>query len=275
MARYSWVGWVDIAIKIALVTLLLLGAFSGLQQFEGKAFGWRLATYPLAAFVVPAAWLAWFRMSPYPAAGDALLTAPLLIDVAGNALDLYDTVSWWDDANPFVNWALLTGGAGLPAGRGYLNIAEGDGFGDLLITVPGETRVIGATRRTGVVYLIFGGAHLDGKQEFFLREVGKPFEDDNGNGLLDPGEDTNNNGILERGLPGIVFVSPFQQGTLDEAAPLTASFVGDLNGDGFADVIIGNPLADFIDPQSPGQRRTDAGEAYLIYGSNAGDNTIR
>ena len=117
MARDSWVGWVDIALKVALVTLLLLGAFSGLQQFDGKAFGWRLATYPLAAFVVPAAWLAWFRTSRYPAAGDALLTAPLLIDVAGNALDLYDTVSWWDDANHFVNWALLTAGAGLLAGR--------------------------------------------------------------------------------------------------------------------------------------------------------------
>jgi hypothetical protein len=117
MARYSWAGWMDIAIKIALVTLLLLGAFSGLQQFEGKAFGWRLATYPLAAFIVPAAWLAWFRTHPYPAAGGALLTAPFLIDVAGNAFDLYDTVSWWDDANHFINWALLTTGAGLLAGR--------------------------------------------------------------------------------------------------------------------------------------------------------------
>src|SRR5262249_47826685 len=35
---------------------------------------------------------------------------PFLVDVAGNALDLYDSVSWWDDFNHFLNWALLTGG---------------------------------------------------------------------------------------------------------------------------------------------------------------------
>src|SRR4029453_15628602 len=29
-------------------------------------------------------------------------------DVVGNALDLYDTISWWDDLNHFVNWALLS-----------------------------------------------------------------------------------------------------------------------------------------------------------------------
>ena len=31
------------------------------------------------------------------------------MDTAGNSLDLYDTVEWWDDANHFVNWALLSG----------------------------------------------------------------------------------------------------------------------------------------------------------------------
>jgi hypothetical protein len=34
---------------------------------------------------------------------------PFLIDTIGNALDLYDTIDWWDDANHFVNWALLSG----------------------------------------------------------------------------------------------------------------------------------------------------------------------
>ena len=45
--------WVNLGIKVVLITLLAFGAFSGLQQFEGKAFVWRLATYPIAAFVVP------------------------------------------------------------------------------------------------------------------------------------------------------------------------------------------------------------------------------
>lgn len=104
--------WFNIALKVALVALLAFGAFSGLQQFEGKAFGGRLATYPLAVLVIPAVWAIAARRRPYPYVADILITAPFFIDVAGNALDLYDTVDWWDDANHLVNWALLSGGVG-------------------------------------------------------------------------------------------------------------------------------------------------------------------
>jgi glycopeptide antibiotics resistance protein len=38
---------------------------------------------------------------------------PFLIDVTGNTLDLYDSISWWDDANHFVNWFLLCLGLAL------------------------------------------------------------------------------------------------------------------------------------------------------------------
>ena len=30
----------------------------------------------------------------------------------GNALNLYDSISWWDDVNHLVNWAILVGGFG-------------------------------------------------------------------------------------------------------------------------------------------------------------------
>jgi hypothetical protein len=30
---------------------------------------------------------------------DILIGLPFLIDTAGNALNLYDTIGWWDDAN--------------------------------------------------------------------------------------------------------------------------------------------------------------------------------
>ena len=103
----------NIAAKIALVGLLALGAFSGLQQFEGKAFGARLAVYPLAVLVVPAIWALRGRRPPYPHLIDLLLVAPFLIDVLGNTFDLYDTVSWWDDANHFVNWSLLCAAFGV------------------------------------------------------------------------------------------------------------------------------------------------------------------
>ena len=106
--RRPAVFWIDVAVKVALVGLLAFGAFSGLQQFDGKAFGARLATYPLALVVVPVTWWIWARGSPYPYAVDILLGLPFLIDVLGNTFDLYDTIDRWDDLNHFVNWAILT-----------------------------------------------------------------------------------------------------------------------------------------------------------------------
>ena len=101
----------DIAAKLATTVILLVAVlFPDLPQFEGKAFGSRLVAYPLAVLIVPAVWRFRWRASPFPVAGDLLLTLPFFIDTAGNALNLYDTVDWWDDANHFFNWMLLSGG---------------------------------------------------------------------------------------------------------------------------------------------------------------------
>jgi hypothetical protein len=101
--------WLDLAVKLSLVLLLAFGAFSGLERFAGKAFGWRLVGYSIAALIVPAIWAARGRYPPYPWVADTLFVLPFLIDTLGNALNLYDTIDWWDDANHFVNWALLGG----------------------------------------------------------------------------------------------------------------------------------------------------------------------
>jgi hypothetical protein len=119
--------WVDAAVKAALLGLLLLAVVQpDLPQFEGKAMTGRALSYPLATAIVPVAW--WLvrrrrgRPVDYPYAADILLVLPFLIDVLGNALDLYDSISWWDDANHFVNWGLLVAAFGqlllrLPVGR--------------------------------------------------------------------------------------------------------------------------------------------------------------
>ena len=36
-----------------------------------------------------------------------------VFDVLGNTFDLYDTITWWDDLNHFVNWGLLSLAIGL------------------------------------------------------------------------------------------------------------------------------------------------------------------
>jgi hypothetical protein len=125
----------DVALKVALVAALVFGTLSDLERFEGKAFGARLISYPLATLVVPAVWWLGSRRPPYPYAGDILFTLPFLIDTLGNVFDLYDTIAWWDDANHFVNWALLTGAFGqflLRLPLGALNtFALAVGFGAL------------------------------------------------------------------------------------------------------------------------------------------------
>jgi hypothetical protein len=104
----------DVAIKVALVALLLHAVLlPDLPQYADKAMAPRAIAYPFAALLVPALWWWRWRDRPFPAAIDILITTPFLIDVVGNALDLYDTVEWWDDANHFVNWAMLTGGVAL------------------------------------------------------------------------------------------------------------------------------------------------------------------
>ena len=126
MTRRPALFWVDVGVKVALVALLLFGTFSGLERFEGKAFGGRALAYPISAAIVPVAW--WLvarrrgRAPEYPYVMDILVVLPFLIDTVGNALDLYDTIEWWDDANHFVNWAILTAAFGqlllrFPLGR--------------------------------------------------------------------------------------------------------------------------------------------------------------
>ena len=126
----------DVALKVALVALLLFGAFSGLERFEGEAFGGRAVTYPIAAIVVPIGW--WIYggrggRGAYPYDLDILRVLPVLIDTAENALNLYDTIGWWDEFNLLLNWGILTAAFGrllvrLPLGR--VNVAAlSIGFG--------------------------------------------------------------------------------------------------------------------------------------------------
>lgn len=105
----------DVAIK-ALTVVLLLWAIThpDLPQFQGKAFAGRTLAYPVMLLLVPLGWWVFgSRTIRYPFWVDILFGLPFLIDVVGNALNLYDTIEWWDDANHLVNWMLHTGAVGL------------------------------------------------------------------------------------------------------------------------------------------------------------------
>jgi hypothetical protein len=109
-------------LKLALVGLLAFAAArQDLPQFHGKSMTGRAVAYPVAALIVPVAWWLTGRRRPYPHLVDMLVVAPFVIDMLGNATNLYDTVSWWDDANHFVNWAILTAAIALLLRRANLS----------------------------------------------------------------------------------------------------------------------------------------------------------
>jgi len=107
--------WLDVAIKVATVALLAWAVASpDLPQFQGKAFTGRALAYPVALLAVPVAWWLFARRTiPYPVVPDILIGLPFLIDVLGNALNLYDTIDARDDLNHLVNWFLHTAAIGL------------------------------------------------------------------------------------------------------------------------------------------------------------------
>jgi hypothetical protein len=118
---------VDMAFKAALIGLLAFSvAFPDSPRFEGKAMTGRALAYPISVLIVPVAWsiVQQRRGRPvaYPYALDILIVAPFLIDTLANALDLYDSIGWWDDADHFINWGILVAAFGLllvrlPIGR--------------------------------------------------------------------------------------------------------------------------------------------------------------
>ena len=124
----------DVSAKLVLFGLLLHAlANPELPQYADKAMRARAALYPLAVLAIPMAWWLFARQRPFPVLADLLFTLPFLIDTAGNSLDLYDRIEWWDDVNHLGNWILLSAAfvcLGWPHDAARLTrVALGVGFG--------------------------------------------------------------------------------------------------------------------------------------------------
>jgi hypothetical protein len=157
--------------------------------------------------------------------------------------------------------------------------ANGDGYGDLVVGAPWNGTF---GPRAGRAYLYFGGAAMDsiGDLAFFTapHEVAGPHYgfvvagagDVNGDGYTD----VMVNAILH-GYSGRVYVykgGPDMDSEADQTIRGTQSLVefgssissaGDLNGDGYGDVIVGEPLwSDYYDPYGTDQQ----GRVFIYFG---------
>ena len=119
---YRCPAWVPVLIILLTVGQLAVAEWApGIERFADKAFGARLIAYPAMMLLVPALW--WFFVKrrhpeePPPYGAFSLIMLGFLVDVTGNSLDFYDTLTWWDDMNHFVNWVFLLTGIGLIIGR--------------------------------------------------------------------------------------------------------------------------------------------------------------
>lgn len=106
----SVVRGADVAAKIGLLVLLAVAiCFPSVGNMEGKGAGARAIGYPLLAFAVPLIWyVSWRRRASFPWTADLLVTLTCFTDTLGNRMDLYDTISWFDDLMHFMNTGMLS-----------------------------------------------------------------------------------------------------------------------------------------------------------------------
>ena len=141
---------------------------------------------------------------------------------------------------PADGFVLRGGAAGDSAGRSVSSAGDvnGDGFDDLIVGAPAGDA---GGENAGVAHVVLGRASGFGSLE-------------GGRAVLDLGSLAPSDGFVILGdLPG-------------DAAGWSAAPAGDVNGDGYADLIVGGRLAD--------RGGLDAGEAYVVYGQAGGFGTL-
>ncbi len=151
---------------------------------------------------------------------------------------------------------------------------NGDGFSDIIVGAPGYSS------NTGIAFIYFGGLSMDNEPDVIMtgEAVNNNFGgtvcsagDVNGDGFSDviigaSGYNSNTGraylfygGAIMNAVVDIYFSSP----QVNIAFGFSVSGGGDVNGDGYSDVIVGAPDADNL-----------TGKAYVYYGGISMDNSL-
>lgn len=106
--RTRWVAIANCVIKALLILSFVIAIFFPPDTLEGKGMAFRAPLFLAPAILVPL--LAKLRnWEPYPHTGDALLSAPFLLDTLANIVGFYDEAPVTDDVLHLLNWILLVG----------------------------------------------------------------------------------------------------------------------------------------------------------------------
>jgi hypothetical protein len=112
---------INVALKVVVAGLLAFALLhTDWPRFASKAMTARAGIYPLLIAIPALSWLAARALArrkgrpdpEYPLVADILITIPFVVDLLGNAFNLYDSIDHFDDACHLVNWAILTGAVG-------------------------------------------------------------------------------------------------------------------------------------------------------------------
>ncbi len=155
---------------IATEVQLLVGAFGGLDRFEGKGFATRLLVNTVLMLAAPAIWTLVQRRrtspQPIPWWPCAIIISSFLFDALGNSLDLYDGWEPFDNVAHFVTWFLLLWGIGL-----FIARADVQPRWVLIVLVTGLGAAIAVVWEIGEYFtFIQRGIELDGAYEDTLSD---------------------------------------------------------------------------------------------------------
>ncbi len=154
----------SLLIKASVLVLLAVALVDpDLSGMKSKGLTARTVAYPLGLIALPLLWGLVRRRRPglrFDWVADVWCTVPILVDLLGNRLDLFDRVWWWDDAMHLLMHGLLIAGLlrqFLPAARTVEIILAAAAFGGLS-GLAWEIAEYLAFMRHGVE---LGGAYLD------------------------------------------------------------------------------------------------------------------